>query len=235
MSASWVAVLLAAAIVVAIVLGAMVRAGGISSWLTMRAGRAEATRRRARAGVLRPIADARGAEVRVRGRVRAVRPVRTPDGELCAAFRVRGGAAGCGRFTIDDWSGVAVVDASAGEFALEALEPIERHGASSSLLILRDGDLVEVVGRAKHGAPSADVLHSVPAHQDKVLMFEAALESPIVLVPLAVGAAMAPPKLHVGTASTSHHGPHTEDHEALGEVEAGGRAEAEEAGRYTGG
>ena len=233
MSASWIAVFVAAAIVVAIVLRAMVRAGGPSLWLTMRAGRAEAMRRRVRAGVLRPIADARGAEVRIRGRVRAVRPVRTPDGELCAAFSVRGKAAGCGRFTVDDWSGVAVVDASAGEFALEELDPIERHGASSSLLILRDGDLVEVVGRAKHGAPSADVVRSVPAHQKNVLVFEAALESPIVLVPLAVGASLAAPKLHGGSSSTPHHGQHTEDHEALGEVEAGGRAEAEEAGRFT--
>lgn len=233
MSASWVAVFLASAIILVIVARAVVRAGGFSTWWTTRAGRAEATRRRERAGVIRPIADAKGDEVRVRGRVRAVRPVRTPDGELCAAFRVRGAATGCGRFTIDDWSGVAVVDASAGEFALEELDPLERDGAPSGQLVLRDGDLVEVVGRARHGAPSADVLRAVPAHQKDVLVFEAKSDLPIVLVPLGVGASMAPPKLHPGTASTPQHGALTEDHEALGEVEAGGRAEAEEAGRYT--
>lgn len=233
MPASWLAVLLASGIVLAIVLRAVVRAGGISMWMTARAGRAAATRRREGAGVIRPIADARGAEVRVRGRVRAVRPVRMPDGELCAAFRVRGSASGCGRFTIDDWSGVAVIDASAGEFSIEELEPIERYGAPRGQLVLRDGDLVEVVGRARHGAPAADVLRAVPAHQNNVLIFEAARDAPIVLVPLGVGASMAPPKLHPGTTSTPHHGALTEDHEALGQVEAGGRAEAEQAGRHT--
>lgn len=233
MSASWIAVLLASAIILVIVVRAMVRAGGFSTWWATRAGRAEATRRRERAGVIRPIADANGAEVRVRGRVRAVRPVRTPDGELCAAYRVRGSATGCGRFTIDDWSGVAVIEASAGEFSLEELDPVERNGAPSGQLVLRDGDLVEVVGRARHGAPSADVLRAVPAHQKDVLVFEAQPDAPIVLVPLGAGASMAPPKLHAGTASTPQHGAFTEDHEALGEVVAGGRAEDERAGRYT--
>ncbi len=233
MSASWIAVLLASAIIVVIVVRAMMRAGGLSAWLTARAGRAEAARRRERAGIIRPIADAKGDEVRVRGRVRAVRPVRTPEGELCAAFRIRGSATGCGRFTIDDWSGVAVVDASAGEFALEELDPMEKDGAPSGQLVLRDGDLVEVVGRAKHGAPSADVLRAVPAHQKDVLVFEARSDTPIVLVPLGVGASMAPPKLHAGSASTPQHGAFTEDHEALGQVEAGGRADDERAGRFT--
>ncbi len=233
MSASWIAVCLASAIVLVIVVRAMGRTGGLAAWMTRRAGRAEALRRREGAGIIRPIADAGGEQVRVRGRVRAVRPVRTPEGEMCAAFDLRGTASGCGRFTIDDWSGLAVVEASAGEFAIEELEPRAKNGTPSGQVVLRDGDLVEVIGRARRGAPPSDVLRAVPAHQRDVLVFEARAESPIVLVPLDALASMAPPRLHAGSTSTPQHGQHTQDHEDLGQVEAGGRAEAEEAGRFT--
>lgn len=233
-----------AIVAVALVLGIgatlVVRRRATAAWLRERAARRLAERRRRDGGVLRAIVDTGAGEVRIRGRVRTLRPVPTPAGDLVAAFRARGieapegdergrpavvEAQACGRFLVDDGSGVAVIDDDA--FTIEPLDvPIK-----ADLLALRDGDLVEVVGPARREAPPEDAALRL-GDGETALVLDGRPDAPVLLVPLPLAASLAPPRSRAFGVPTRP-GPHTLEHDALHEVEAGGRADAEAHGPIT--
>lgn len=231
---------IAGAVLASFALTFLVRWRSTEAWLRERAERKRATRHREGGGVLRAIVDAEGDRVRVRGRVRTIRPVPTPRGDLVAAFRARrvepGGeprrrlevveTAACGRFAVDDGSGVAIVDDDA--FALEPLDV----AAAAEIVALRDGDLVEVVGPATRTPAPADAPGG-PGSDQTALVFDGRPDAPVLLVPLPLEASMAPPRSRAYGAATQP-GPQTLEHEAMGQVEAGGRADAEAHGPITG-
>jgi hypothetical protein len=66
------------------------------------------------------------------------------------------------------------------------------------------------------------------------MIFDGTIDRPLLLWPLPIGSSLPGPRLFAKTASTGGAGQATQDREALAEVEAGGRAEAEERGRFTG-
>ncbi len=232
---------LAGASLASFALTVAIRWRSTDAWLRERTGRARASRRRDEGGVLRAIVDASDGVVRIRGRVRSIRPVPTPGGDLVAAFRARRveAAAGrgrreemvettaAGRFVVDDGTGLAVVDDDA--FALEPLDV----GATAEVLALRDGDLVEVIGPARRAPLPQDVHPGNAAEQETALIFDGSPDSLVLLVPLPLEASMAPPRSRAYGVATRP-GPQTLEHDALHEAEAGGRAEAEAHGPITG-
>jgi hypothetical protein len=231
-----VGAVVAGGVVAGLALVVVLQRRAIAAWARARATRKRAERRRLDAGVLRAIVDAEPGQVRVRGRVRTLRPVPTPAGDLVAAFRgrrIEGAGArrevvevqACGRFLVDDGSGLALVDDDA--FAIEPLDVPARGG----LIALRDGDLVEVVGPARREPPPEDVARR--GDGETVLMLDGTREAPVLLVALPIAASLAPPRSRAVGAVTRP-GPHTLEHDALRQVEAGGRAEAEARGPITG-
>lgn len=232
---------IAGAVLTSFALTFLARWRSTEAWLRERSERSQAERRRERGGVLRAIVDADGGDlVRVRGRVRTIRPVPTPKGELVAAFRARRvetvGDRGrlevvettaCGRLAVDDGSGVAIVDDDA--FTLEPLDV----ATAAEVVALRDGDLVEIVGPATRVPAPADIPGGGPGPEQTALVFDGRPEALVLLVPLPLQASMAPPRSHAYGAATQP-GPQTLEHDALGQSEAGGRADAEAHGPITG-
>lgn len=234
-----VGAILAGALIAGVAVTLVVRRRATAIWLRARMARRFAERRRRDGGVLRAIVDAEPGDVRIRGRVRTLRPVPTPAGDLVAAFRARrvdegssdGGApatidvSACGRFVVDDGTGVAIVDDDA--FTIEPLDVPTR----ADLIALRDGDLVEVVGPARReAAPDDPALRR--ADGETVLVLDGRPDMPLLLVPLPLAASLAPPRSRAFGVATRP-GPHTLEHDALHEVEAGGRADAEARGPIT--
>lgn len=98
--------------------------------------------------------------VRIRGEVSVIEPVEARPDELCAAFVRRDylhqgveaqsaviGSGACGRFLVRDDTGAALVDDDFFEIFGEDGKP--PHATKPYELIVRDGDLVEVVGPAR--------------------------------------------------------------------------------------
>lgn len=227
------------ALVLGIVVTLVLRRRATAAWLRQRTARRLAERRRVESGVLRAIVDADPGEVRIRGRVRTLRPVPAPGGDLVAAFRARrveaepGGrgrpevveVSACGRFVVDDGSGVAVVDDDA--FTIEPLDVQVR----GDVIAIRDGDLIEVVGPARREVTADDGALRL-GDGETALVLDGRPDAPVLLVPLPLAASLAPPRSRAFGVPTRP-GPHTLEHDALHEVEAGGRADAEARGPIT--
>jgi hypothetical protein len=232
--------------------------GSLRTWVTDRISRRRVEARHEEAGALQAIADAPDGLVRVRGRVRIVRPVRAPDGTLVAALRMRRlldarhspaprpsptrrpmrrwieEARACGAFLLDDGSGVALIDDDA--FDLEALAVDPLPAARDGMLALREGDLAEVIGSARREPAPAELAADPRVGSAPLLCFDGRPDAPLILLPLPLTAVLPVPRAQWFKGKrSSPGGSATREHEALSELEAAGRAEAEARGRITGG
>jgi len=193
--------------------------------------------------------------VRIRGRVRTVRIVRAPDGTMVAAFRMRRRGrsrdaatpqlsptgqpmqrwieevSACGAFLLDDGTGVALVDDDAVD--VEALDVAPLPSASDGTLALRDGDLAEVLGPATWGSPPPDMVDARLPGDRPLLRFDGRPDARLLVLPLPL-TAMLPIARFKAILPSRPGSPPTREHEALAEMEARGRAEAETRGGSTG-
>ena len=189
--------------------------------------------------------------VRIRGRVRTVRIVRAPDGTMVAAFRMRRRGrsrdagtpqlsptgqpmqrwieevSACGAFLLDDGTGVALVDDDAVD--VEALDVAPLPSASDGTLALRDGDLAEVLGPATWGSPPTDMVDARLPGDKPLLRFDGRPDARLLVLPLPL-TAMLPIARFKSILPSRPGSPPTREHEALAEMEAQGRAEAETRG-----
>jgi hypothetical protein len=229
--------------------------GTLGSWFGDRTSRKRVEQLCEESGQLRAIADTPDGVVRVRGRVRILRPVRAPDGMLVAAYRVRrlvdaresspppsvAGAerprrrwiedgSSCGAFLLDDGSGLALVDDDA--FDIEALDVAPIPASGDGMLALAEGDLADVIGPARWGAPPAEFAGSPRLGGDPVVLFEGRPDERLIILPLPLTAVMPIPRSKWVQPSAPR-GPSTREHEALSELEGLARAEAESRGRNT--
>lgn len=153
----------------------------------LRAGQA---RRRVRAGAeLRrttaatPIGKAEDGRVRIRGKVKVLRPVHAPKtGEPVAAYETDDEREG-GRFAIVDETGVAVVD----DDCFELWSPAPSGGPGACGGQIADGSMIEAVGSAaRRPAPDIAGLSADPHYREaaQALVFEGKPDAPVLLLPV---------------------------------------------------
>ena len=171
---------------------AIMAAGGVSLLLGVtqpsRVLRANQARRRVRAvadlrriQTVTPIGKAEDGLVRIRGKVKVLRPVRAPKtGEPVAAYETEDEREG-GRFAIVDETGVAVVDDDCFElWSWDGSAP----GKSGGQII--DGSAIEAVGpAARRPAPDIAGLSADPHYREaaQALVFDGRLDTPVLLFP----------------------------------------------------
>ena len=145
--------------------------------------RARAVRELAKITGPSPIAKVEDGRVRVRGKVRVLRPVHAPkSGEPVAAYETEDEREG-GRFAIVDETGVAIVDDDC--FELWSWDGrADRVGRCGGQV--RDGDLVEAIGPAvRRPVPDIAGLVADPSYREasQALVFDGTTEAPVLLLP----------------------------------------------------
>lgn len=146
---------------------ALAELGGAGFHALAREVRELNTRRRARRSLKAPIeeaAKAAGPTAHIRGKVKVLEAVRTPEGDDVAAYLWRRSdharretRTGCGKLLIEDETGVALLD----DDFFVLLPPPGRHPLARSDLdmMVLEGDTVEVAGPAtRRAAPELSTL-----------------------------------------------------------------------------
>ncbi|MBI2898367.1 MAG: hypothetical protein HYY06_32755 [Deltaproteobacteria bacterium] len=120
------------------------------------------------------IAGAQPGLVRVRGRVKVLAPApHSGAGTSCAAFQTSPSEKECGRFAVLDGGGVALVD----DDCFEVWRGGDNRGE------VTEGTEIEVIGGASLApVPEAALLVTAYRQDQKVLVFNGTLETPVLLV-----------------------------------------------------